>query len=261
MIPRRAVRLAERDGFHVIELDSGGELHARSLILALGVQYRRLPIPDLADYEGLGVSYATDSAREQLRPADDAVVVGGANSAGQAALALRENSGHVYLIAREDTLARTMASYLRERIARDPALEVLLGHEVRAVEGEGHLERVVVEETASGARRTLPAGALVVLIGATPHTDWLEGSVELDADGFVLTGPALGTGLRDREPWTRLARDPFLLETSLPGVFAVGDVRSGGTRMAAPAVGEGGMAVRFAAQHLAHASTLAVHKT
>jgi thioredoxin reductase (NADPH) len=251
LIPRRAVGLKEIGGFYLVALDDGKELLACVVILALGVQYRRLPIPELAAYEGLGVSYATDSAREQLRPGDDAVVVGGANSAGQAALALAEDGRHVYLVARETTLARTMAAYLRERIGREPAVEVLLGQEVQALEGGGHLERVVVAETSSGAQRRLAAGGLVVLIGATPHTDWLVGEVPLDANGFVLTGPALGTGLRDREPWNQLTRDPFLLETGLPGVFAVGDVRSGGTRMAAPAVGEGGMAVRFAAEHLA----------
>jgi len=259
MIPRRAVGLVERDGFHRIQLDNGEELLARALIIALGVQYRRLPIPALADYEGLGVTYATDSAREQLRPGDDAVVVGGANSAGQAALALAEDGRRVYLVVRESTLARTMAAYLRERIANEAAVEVLLGHEVRAVEGEDQLERVTVEETGSGVRRTLRAGALVVLIGATPHTDWLPHEVALDADGFVLTGPALGNSLRDSEPWKQLDRDPYLLETSLPGVFAVGDVRSGGTRMAAPAVGEGGMAVRFAAEYLARANTVLRH--
>jgi thioredoxin reductase (NADPH) len=254
MIPRRAVSLSEQGGFHLIELDDGKALIGRAVILALGVQYRRLPIARLSDYEGLGVAYATDSAREQLRGGDDAVVVGGANSAGQAALALAEDGRHVYLVAREDTLARTMAAYLRDRIDREPRVEVLAGHEVRGVEGNGHLERVVVEKTAVGTGRTLTAGALVVLIGATPHTDWLPGAVALDADGFVLTGPALGPALRDREPWNNLGRDPFLLETSLPGVFAVGDVRSGGTRMAAPAVGEGGMAVRFVAEHLARTS-------
>ena len=251
LIPRRAVGLAERHGYHLIELDGGDELLARVVILALGVQYRRLSIPGLADYEGLGVSYATDSAREQLRPGDDAVVVGGANSAGQAALALAEDGRHVYLVAREDSLARTTAAYLRDRIAREPAVEVLLGHEVRSIGGDDHLEQVEVEHTASGQRRTLFVGALVVLIGATPHTDWLQDKISLDADGSVLTGAALGTGLRDRAPWKQLDRDPFLLETSIPGVFAVGDVRSGGTRMAAPAVGEGGMAVRLAAEHLA----------
>jgi thioredoxin reductase (NADPH) len=251
LIPRRAVGLSERDGYHWIKLDDGDELLARVAILALGVQYRRLPVPGLADYEGLGVSYATDSAREQLRRGDDAVVVGGANSAGQAALALAEDGRHVYLVAREKTLDRTMAAYLRGRIEREPAVQVLFGHEVRSIGGDNHLEHVEVEDTASGARRTLVAGALVVVIGATPHTDWLDGTVALDAEGFVLTGHVLGSGLRDREPWKQLGRDPFLLETSVPGVFAVGDVRSGGTRMAAPAVGEGGMAVRLAAEHLA----------
>jgi thioredoxin reductase (NADPH) len=251
MIPRRAVGLSERGGFYRLELEDGEVLLTRAVILALGVQYRRLPVSGLADYEGLGVAYATDSAREQLRPGDDAVVVGGANSAGQAALSLAEDGRHVFLVARDDTLARTMAAYLRERIATDPAVEILLGHQVRGVGGEDHLERVEVEETASNVGRTLDAGALVVLIGATPSTRWLPDDVARDADGFVLTGPALGVGLRDLQPWNRLGRDPFLLETSLPGVFAVGDVRSGGTRMAAPAVGEGGMAVRFAAEHLA----------
>jgi thioredoxin reductase (NADPH) len=256
MIPRSAIDLSEHDGFHLIALDSGDELLSRAVILALGVQYRRLPIPGLADYEGLGVAYATDSAREQLRPGDDAVVVGGANSAGQAALALAEDGRHVYLVAREDTLAHTMAAYLRDRIGREPGLDVLLGHEVRSVEGDGHLERVAVEQSGSGTQRALATGALVVLIGATPHTDWLIDKVVLDTDGFVLTGPALGTGLRDRQPWNRLGRDPFLLETSRPGVFAVGDVRAGGTKMAAPAVGEGGMAARLAAEHLARTNPL-----
>jgi thioredoxin reductase (NADPH) len=254
LIPRSAVGLAERNGYHLIELDGGDELLARVVVLALGVQYRRLSIPGLADYEGLGVSYATDSAREQLRPGDDAVVVGGANSAGQAALALAEDGRHVYLVAREQSVARTMAAYLRDRIAREPAVEVLLGHEVRRIGGDDHLEQVEVQRTASGERRTLVAGALVVLIGATPHTDWLQAKITLDPDGSILTGTALGNGLRNQEPWKQLDRDPFLLETSIPGVFAVGDVRSGGTRMAAPAVGEGGMAVRLAAEHLARTS-------
>jgi thioredoxin reductase (NADPH) len=256
MIPCRAAGLSERGGFYLLALEDGGELLARAVILAIGVQYRQLPVPGLADYEGLGVAYAIDSAREQLRPGDDAVVVGGANSAGQAALALAENGGHVYLVARENSLARTMAAYLRERIANEPTIDVLLGHEIRGVDGTDHVERVEVEETRSATRRTLDVGAVIVLIGATPHTDWLKDEIALDPEGFVLTGPALGVGLRNVPPWNMLGRDPFLLETSLPGVFAVGDVRSGGTRMAAPAVGEGGMAVRFAAEHLARVASL-----
>jgi len=251
LVPRRAVDLGERDGFHLVELDDGEAMLARSCILALGVQYRRLPIPRLADYEGRGVAYATDTALEQLRPGDDAVVVGGANSAGQAALALVENGHRVYLIVRADTLERSMTRYLRDRIAREPAIEVLLGHEVRELVGDGHVEQVTVEHVASAVQRRLTAGVLVVLIGAVPGTGWLAGKIALDSDGFVLTGPALGDRLRDREPWSQLDRDPFLLETSRPGIFAVGDVRSGSTKMVAPAAGEGGMAVRFAAEHLA----------
>jgi len=250
-VPCRAIGLTERSGFHVIGLDGGEELLARSVILALGVQYRRLPIPRLADFEGLGVAYATDSAREQLRPGDAVVVVGGANSAGQTSLALVEDGHRVYLVVRGDSLERSMARYLRDRIARDPSVEVLLGHEVRALGGDAHLERVTVEHARTGARRTLDAGAVVVLIGAEPRTDWLAGQIVLDEHGFVLTGPALASSLRDCDPWSQLGRAPFLLETSRPGVFAVGDVRSGSTKMVAAAVAEGGMAVRFVAEHLA----------
>jgi thioredoxin reductase (NADPH) len=142
-----------------------------------------------------------------------------------------------------------MARYLRDRIAREPAVEVLLGTDVRELECDRRLERVIVEESERGGRRILPAGVLVVLIGAAAETDWLAGGIALDEAGFVLTGRALPAGLRVLEPWRSLGRDPFLLETSRPGVFAVGDIRAGSTKMVAPAVGEGGMAVRFAAEH------------
>jgi thioredoxin reductase (NADPH) len=144
-----------------------------------------------------------------------------------------------------------MARYLRDRIAHDPAVDVLPGHEVLAVSGGEHLERVIVEETSSSERQALAARAMVVLIGAQPRTEWLAGELALDEDGFILTGPQLGTLLAQREPWKTLGREPFLVETSRPGVFAVGDVRSGSTRMVAPAAGDGGMAVRFAGEHLA----------
>jgi len=251
LVPCRAVGLTERDGFHVVALDDGSELHARSVVLALGVQYRRLPIPRIEDYEGLGVAYAADSAREQLRPGDAAVVVGGANSAGQAALSLAEDGRHVYLVVRTDGLERSMARYLRDRIHLHSEVEVLLGHEVREIDGDGHVERVTVEHARTGDRRALRAGAVVVLIGAEARTGWLAGEIALDQEGFVLTGEQLAPGTRDRERWDNLRRSPFLLETSRPGVFAIGDVRSGSTRMVAPAVGEGGMAVRFVAEHLA----------
>jgi thioredoxin reductase (NADPH) len=253
-VPCRAVGLAERDGFHVIALEGGDELLGRTLVLALGVQYVRLPIAQLEDYEGIGVAYAVDVVRADLPPGANAVVVGGANSAGQAALTLAEGGHHVFLVVRADTLAAAMAGYLRDRIASDPAVEVLLGHEVRAVAGSGHLERVTVEERATGEQRKLAAGAMVVLIGAQPQTDWLRGELSLDEEGYILTGPQLGAALGEREPWQTLGRGPFLVETSRPGVFAVGNVRSGSTKMVAPAAGDGGMAVRFAGAYLARAA-------
>jgi thioredoxin reductase (NADPH) len=252
LVPSRAVGLVERGGFHVVALDSGDELVASGVILALGVHYRRLTIPHLADYEGRGVAYAVDVARAELGSAETAVVVGGANSAGQAALTLAEDGHRVFLIVRAATLDAGMARYLRERIAADPAVEVMLGSEVRAVDGEGRLGRVTVEETRTGQQRTLEAHAMVVLIGAEPPTQWLATEIALDDHGFILTGPALGRGLGQHEPWRTLGREPFLVETSRPGVFAVGDVRSGSTKMVAPAAGEGGMAVRFLGEHLAH---------
>jgi thioredoxin reductase (NADPH) len=251
LVPSRAVRLGERDGFHVVALEDGVELMARGVILALGVQYRRLPIPDLANYEGRGVAYAVDVARAELRPGDAAVIVGGANSAGQAALTLAEEGHHVFLVVRATSLEAGMARYLRDRIAADPVVEVMLATEVRALGGNGRLEQVTVEDTRTGRQLALDAGALVVLIGAEPPTEWLAGELALDDHGFVLTGPALGRGLGQREPWRTLGREPFLVETSRPGVFAVGDVRSGSTKMVAPAAGEGGMAVRFLGEHLA----------
>jgi thioredoxin reductase (NADPH) len=253
-VPSRAVGLDERDGYYLVTLEGGEELVAKVVVLSLGVQYRRLPIEGLEEYEGNGIVYAVDVARGVLATGEAAVVVGGANSAGQTALTLAEEGHHVWLVVRAPSLADGMARYLRERIAEDPAIDVLLGHEVRAVRGDGHLEDVIVETVGSGERRALAAGAMVVLIGAQPRTEWLAGEVELGEDGFILTGPQLGTLLTQREPWKTLGREPFLVETSRPGVFAVGDVRSGSTKMVAPAAGDGGMAVRFAGEHLARTS-------
>jgi thioredoxin reductase (NADPH) len=254
VVPCRATGLGERDGFHVVTVDDGDELLAGAVVLALGVQYRRLPIEGLQEYQGNGVAYAVDVARAQLAPGATAVVVGGANSAGQTALTLAEEGHQVFLVVRADGLQTSMARYLRDRIANDRAIEVLLGHEVRALGGDGHLDQVIVEETISGTRRSLQARSLVVLIGAQPRTEWLAGEIELDEAGFILTGPQLGSLLTELEPWKTLGREPFLVETSRPGVFAVGDARSGSTKMVAPAAGDGGMAIRFAGEHLARTS-------
>jgi thioredoxin reductase (NADPH) len=255
LVPGRAVGLSERDGLYVLALEDGDELLTRSVILALGVHYRRLPIPRVADYEGAGVAYAADVARALLAPGEAAVVVGGANSAGQAALTLAEHGHHVYLVVRGETLETSMSGHLREQIAHHAAITVMLGHEVRALAGEGRLARVTVEHTRNGERRDLDAHAIVVLIGAEPPTEWLAAELALDNEGFIRTGPALGRAVAQREPWLTLDRAPFLVETSRPGVFAIGDVRSGSTKMVAPAAGDGGIAARFVDEHLAPAPT------
>jgi thioredoxin reductase (NADPH) len=251
LVPREARALRQRAELYVLELDDGEALAARAVIVATGVRYRRLSAPNVEDYEGSGVAYAAATAKQQIRDGDAAVVVGGANSAGQMALALAEDGHRVHMVVRGGSLATSMAAYLRERIALDPAVQVRLHHEVRELGGDGHLERVVVEDTRSGERRELQAGAMVVLIGAVPATEWLRGELELDDGGFIVTGPALAAEILASEPWPMLGRLPLALETSRPGVFAVGDVRAGSTKMVAPAVGDGGMAVRLAAEHLA----------
>jgi thioredoxin reductase (NADPH) len=147
-------------------------------------------------------------------------------------------------------LAETMSRYLIDRIAGQPGIEVRYHTEVRSLAGSRWLERVEVEDLTTGTRETLPAAALVVLVGAEPHTGWLAGSVLLDDGGYLVTGPALGPDMRHRSPWSGRYHDPYLLETSAPGVFAAGDVRSGSVKRAAAAVGEGSIAVRFVSEHL-----------
>jgi thioredoxin reductase (NADPH) len=196
------------------------------------------------------VFYTPLAAPDQVSPGELVAIVGGGNSAGQAATWLADHGHRVTTVIRGEDLAATTSRYLIDRIARQPGIEVLARSVVRQADGAGRLERVMVEDLATSARRTLTASALFVLIGAEPHTQWLAGSVELDSHGFVVTGPELTGQIRHRPAWEQLGRDPYLLETSLPGVFAAGDVRSGSVKRAASAVGEGSIAVRFVSEHL-----------
>jgi thioredoxin reductase (NADPH) len=251
VIPTRAVALAEDAGYHVLRLEDGTPFVARTVIVASGVEYRRLDVPHLADYEGIGVAYTAAATEEQLAPGGDAVVVGGANSAGQAALSLAGLGHHVYLVVRGGDLRKGMARYLVDRIDQESKVDVVYHSELRAVAGTGALEQVTLEDTRTGTRRTLDTTGICILIGFEPRTRWLADALTLDEHGYVATGPDLGAGLRDSEPWRALRRDPYLLETSLPGVFAAGDVRSGSVKRVATAAGEGSMAVRFAQEYLA----------
>ena len=250
-VPQEAVGLRREDGYYRIELSDGGEVTARSVIAATGARYRRLVVPQLERFEGVSVHYAATEAEAQPCEGEEVVVVGGGNSAGQAAVYLARRTSKVYLLIRGGDLGKSMSRYLVERVMGAENVELLASTEVRELVGEDHLEGVVVEDNRSGARRTLGARALFVFIGAEANTGWLEGAVELDERGFVLTGMALERSVLGGAIWQQRSREPFLLETSLPGVFAAGDVRDGSIKRCTSAVGEGSMAVRLVHQYLA----------
>lgn len=249
--PREAVGLRERDGYYVLSLSDGTELVGRSVIIATGARYRRLDVPSLADYEGTSVYYAATEIESQVCEGSDIAIVGGGNSAGQAALFLSRRARKVYVLIRGDDLNKGMSRYLVDRTLRRGNIEVLSSTEIRELRGEDALESVTIEDNRSGERRTLPLKALFVFVGADANTGWLRGALELDGRGFVLTGRELKSVANEGASWTALDRDPFLLETSLPGVFAAGDVRASSVKRVASAVGEGSMAVRFVHQYLA----------
>jgi thioredoxin reductase (NADPH) len=198
----------------------------------------------------LGVFYTPLTAQDQVNPGDPVVIVGGGNSAGQAATFLAARGHPVTVVIRGDSLNTSMSHYLIDRVHREPNINVLPNSVVEELDGGSRLEGIVVKDVINGIRHTLPAAALFVLIGAEPHTQWLGGAIEVDSSGFIVTGPNLGRHVRQQPHWNVLGRDPYLLETSLPGVFAAGDVRSGSVKRVASAVGEGSIAARFVSELL-----------
>jgi len=251
-VPREAIGLRREDGYFRVMLSDGVEVASRSVIAASGARYRRLEVAGLGRFEGVSVHYAATEAEAQRCEDEEVVVVGGGNSAGQAAMFLAGRTRKVYLLIRGDDLGKSMSRYLVDRISRAENVELLTGTEIRELSGEDHLEGITVEDNRSGASRALGARALFVFIGARANTGWLQGAVELDERGFVLTGRELdGSALENEEDWQERSREPFLMETSMPGVFAAGDVRSGSIKRCASAVGEGAMAVKLVHQYLA----------
>jgi thioredoxin reductase (NADPH) len=250
-VPQEAVDLEWEDGYYSLGLSGGGEVVARSVIAASGARYRRLDVASLGRFEGESVHYAATEAEALRCEGEEVAVVGGGNSAGQAAVFLAGRTRRVYLLVRGEDLGKSMSRYLVDRITATENVELLANTEVRELLGVERLDGVVVEDNRSGSRRTLGARALFVFIGAQANTGWLRGTVELDERGFVLTGEALDRSLLDEDPWRERSRGPFLLETSMPGIFAAGDARAGSIKRVASAVGEGSMAVRLVHQYLA----------
>ena len=253
-VPQEAIGLRREDGHYRIELSEGGEVAARSVIAATGARYRRLEVPRLGRFEGVSVHYAATEVEAQSCEGEEVAVVGGGNSAGQAALFLAGRTRRVYLLIRGSDLGKSMSSYLLERVTAAENVELLTSTEIRELVGGDHLDGMVVEDNRSGARRTLGPRALFVFVGAEANTGWLEGAVGLDESGFILTGRALDRSALEGDIWAELPREPYPLETSLPGVFAAGDVRSSSIKRVSSAVGEGSMAVKLVHQHLADVS-------
>jgi thioredoxin reductase (NADPH) len=234
---RQVKSLARNDGHYELGLSDGSVLAARTVIIATGATYRRLGIPALEDLQGRGVFYGAAVSEAPAMRGRSVFVSGGGNSAGQAALHLAKWAEQVTILVRAESLADSMSDYLIREIDATPNVNVCYQVQVADATGTGHLESLVLTDTASGARRTVPADALFVLIGAQPRTQWLGEAITRDQQGFILTGPDLPAGTGGRH-W-RPARRPLPLETSLPGVFAAGDVRHGSVKRVASAVGEG----------------------
>jgi thioredoxin reductase (NADPH) len=230
-MPRRVVLLERlEDESFCATFDNGQRVRAKAVVVATGVQYRRLPLERLADFEGAGIYYAATEIEARYCKGTEAVIIGGGNSAGQAAMFLSRSARCVRLLVRGSSLAASMSSYLSSRLHADPRITIEYGAEVSALHGADHLEALTIRDTKTGTSRAVDTRALFIMVGAAPNTDWLSGLVKLDDKGFVITGSG-----------TASAASPFA--TSLPGIFAVGDVRAGSVKRVASSVGEGSVVI------------------
>jgi thioredoxin reductase (NADPH) len=229
---------------YAIEIEGGPKIPARTVVIATGATYRRLAADNMARFEGAGIYYGATAMERGLCEDQDVIVVGGGNSAGQAAVFLAEKARRVHMLVRSGGLTDSMSRYLVRRIEDSPKITLLTHTEIETVDGNGHLEQVSWRDKAADAVKTHDIRHIFVMTGADPCTDWLAGCVAMDAKGFIKTGPDLTAEDLAAAHWP-LTRSPYLLETSLPGVFAVGDVRGGNIKRVASAVGEGSIAVAF----------------
>ncbi|KQP59480.1 FAD-dependent oxidoreductase [Methylobacterium sp. Leaf112] len=238
-MPRRVTRLDQlEDGAFCATFENDQRVRGRAVVVATGVQYRRLPIDRLEAFEGAGVYYAATEIEARYCRNAEVIIIGGGNSAGQAAMFLSRSAKHVRLLVRGPSLAASMSHYLSSRLEADPAITIDYGTEVSALHGEHRLEAVTTRSVVDGTLRTSPVCAVFVMVGAAPNTGWLSGLIELDGHGFVLTGEAIGAG------------SPYA--TSHPGIFAVGDVRAGSVKRVASSVGEGSVVISKVWEYVRH---------
>jgi thioredoxin reductase (NADPH) len=250
LIGRKANGLACDRRPYALRFDDGEKVPARTVVIATGAQYRRLSLENLSRFEGAGVYYVATHLESQLCSHEEVVIVGGGNSAGQAAVFLSQTARRVYVLVRSDSLAESMSRYLVRRIEESPNIELRANTEVIGLSGSDHLEAMEWRNNKTGKVEKHEIGELFSMTGAVPNSAWLEGCATCDVAGFIKTGSNLSKEDLDHAKWP-LSRPPYLLETSLPGVFAVGDVRGGNVKRVASAVGEGSIAVSFVHQVLA----------
>ena len=248
LIAKSTQLFCERKPYNV-EVENGAKIPGRTVVIATGAEYRRLPLDNLSRFEGAGIYYGATFIEAQLCGGEEVIVVGGGNSAGQAAVYLAETAKRVHMLVRSAGLAETMSRYLIRRIEGTPTIKLHPCTEIVALEGNSHLESVRWQNNQTGQVEEHNIRHVFVMTGADPNTRWLNGCVALDAKGFIKTGPDLLPEDLNAAHWP-LARPPYLLETSLPGVFAVGDVRAGSIKRVASAVGEGSIAISFVHQVL-----------
>jgi thioredoxin reductase (NADPH) len=249
LTPLDAAGIRVQDPYRFVTLTDGSEISCHALLIATGVSYRKLDVPGVEKLTGAGVYYGAAITEALACRGKDVFIVGAGNSAGQAAVYLSKYASSVTMLVRGTSLARSMSHYLVSQIESYERITVSTRSTVAEVKGDTNLEEITVADTTTGDTRTVPAFALFVFIGAKPHTDWVADVVERDSAGFILTGPRLVRGGQRPKGWS-LDRDPFLLETSVPGIFAAGDVRQRSVKRIASAVGEGSMAVQFVHQYL-----------
>ena len=249
IVAKGATALSCDEHAYAVRIDDGAPVPARAVVIATGAEYRKPPIENLSQFEGAGVYYAATPMEAQLCVGEEVIVIGGGNSAGQAAVFLAPTARRVHILVRADSLAETMSRYLIRRIEDNPAIVLHTRTEIVALEGNGHLERVRWRDDSSRPAETHDVRHVFIMAGAVPNTHWLAGCIALDEKGFIKTGADLTPEDLSEAGWPR-GRAPYLLETSRPGIFAVGDVRGGNVKRVASAVGEGSIAIAFVHQVL-----------